>query len=206
MWLTNRPKHLVPEHPNDSPEVWLCSPFIVPSLYSMRDPHDIILGCHDHLLRIQQENHCACALDPPWFICISAGIHARTPNTVKALNLFISFLIPFQCLWHIYIYIYIYYIIYIYIYIYIYTHNLVFKELYNYIKLLKWLIYTKTYGSAEDIYIYKIILVVVYYYCHLFKIKKVEVTIPVHALYRCGYLYIQHYSGSYIIITIICLN
>ena len=41
-WLVNRPEHLVPEYPDDSPEVWWCSPFIVPSLDSMRDPHDII--------------------------------------------------------------------------------------------------------------------------------------------------------------------
>ena len=42
LWLVNRPKHLVPEDPDDSPKVWLCSPFIVPSLNSMRDPYDII--------------------------------------------------------------------------------------------------------------------------------------------------------------------
>ena len=42
LWLANRPEGLVPEHPDDSPEVWPCSPFIVPSLYSMRDPHDVI--------------------------------------------------------------------------------------------------------------------------------------------------------------------
>ena len=42
LWLVNRPKCLVPEDPDDSPEVWLCCPFIVPSLNSMRDPHDII--------------------------------------------------------------------------------------------------------------------------------------------------------------------
>ena len=41
-WLVNRPKCLVPENPDDSPEVWLCSPFIVPSLNSMRDPCDIM--------------------------------------------------------------------------------------------------------------------------------------------------------------------
>ena len=50
LWLANSPKCLVPEHPDNSPEVWSCSPFIVPSLYSMRDPHDIISGCHNHLL------------------------------------------------------------------------------------------------------------------------------------------------------------
>ena len=42
LWLANRPKYLVPEHPDNSPKVRSCSPFIVPSLYSMRDPHDII--------------------------------------------------------------------------------------------------------------------------------------------------------------------
>ena len=42
LWLVNRPECLVPEDPDDSPEVQLCSPFIVPSLNSMRDPHDII--------------------------------------------------------------------------------------------------------------------------------------------------------------------
>ena len=42
LWLINRPKHLVPEDPDDSPEVQLCSPFIVTSLNSMRDPHDVI--------------------------------------------------------------------------------------------------------------------------------------------------------------------
>ena len=41
-WLANRPKHLVPEYSDNSPEVQLYSPFIVPSLYSMRDPHDVI--------------------------------------------------------------------------------------------------------------------------------------------------------------------
>ena len=41
LWLINRPEHLVPEYPDNSPEVWMCSPFIVPSLNSMRDPHDI---------------------------------------------------------------------------------------------------------------------------------------------------------------------
>ena len=50
LWLANRPKHLVLEHLDDSPKVQLCSPFIVPSLYSTRDPHDVISGCHDHLL------------------------------------------------------------------------------------------------------------------------------------------------------------
>ena len=42
LWLVNRPEYLVQEYPDDSPEVWLCSPFIVPSLNSMRDPHDVM--------------------------------------------------------------------------------------------------------------------------------------------------------------------
>ena len=41
LWLATRPKCLVPEYP-DSPEVQLYSPFIGPSLYSIRDPLDII--------------------------------------------------------------------------------------------------------------------------------------------------------------------
>ena len=36
LWLVNRPKCLVPEYPDDNPEVWWCSPFIVPSLDSTR--------------------------------------------------------------------------------------------------------------------------------------------------------------------------
>ena len=58
LWLANGPERLVPEYPDDSPKVQMCSPFIVPSLYST-----------------------------------STGIHTGTPNTMKALNLFISFLI-----------------------------------------------------------------------------------------------------------------
>ena len=42
LWLINRPKCFVPEYPDDSPKVQWCSPFIVPSLYSMRDPCDIM--------------------------------------------------------------------------------------------------------------------------------------------------------------------
>ena len=42
LWLINRPECLVPEDTDYSPEVQLCSPFIVLSLNSMRDPYDII--------------------------------------------------------------------------------------------------------------------------------------------------------------------
>ena len=42
LWLVNRPKHSVSEDPDDSPEVWVCSPFIVPFLNSTRDPCDVI--------------------------------------------------------------------------------------------------------------------------------------------------------------------
>ena len=41
-WIVNRSECLVPGYPDDSPKVWSCSPFIVPSLSSMRDPHDVI--------------------------------------------------------------------------------------------------------------------------------------------------------------------
>ena len=42
LWLVNRPECLVPEDPDNSPEVRLCSSFIVPSFNSMRDPCDVI--------------------------------------------------------------------------------------------------------------------------------------------------------------------
>ena len=50
LWLVNRPKHSVLEDQDDSPKVQVCSPFIVPSLNSIRDPCDIISGHHNHLL------------------------------------------------------------------------------------------------------------------------------------------------------------
>ena len=50
LWLVNRPNHSVSENPDDSPKVWVCSPFIVPSQNSMRDHCDIISWCHNHLL------------------------------------------------------------------------------------------------------------------------------------------------------------
>ena len=42
LWLVNGPKHSVSEDPDDCNKVQLCSPFIVPSLNSMRDPCDVI--------------------------------------------------------------------------------------------------------------------------------------------------------------------
>ena len=42
LWLVNRPECSVLEDPDNSPEVQLCSPFIVPSLNSIGDPCDII--------------------------------------------------------------------------------------------------------------------------------------------------------------------
>ena len=42
LWLVNRPKCSVSEDPDNSLEVLVCSPFIVPSLNSTRDPCDVI--------------------------------------------------------------------------------------------------------------------------------------------------------------------
>ena len=42
LWLVNKPKCSVSEDPDDSPKVQLYSPFIVPSLNSMRDSCNII--------------------------------------------------------------------------------------------------------------------------------------------------------------------
>ena len=70
LWLVNRPECLVPEDPDNSSEVQLCSSFIVPSPSSMRDPCDIMRWCHDHLLwpssgkttaHVHQNCHCLSA-------------------------------------------------------------------------------------------------------------------------------------------------
>ena len=42
LWLVNRPECLVSEVQDDSPEVQVCSPFIVPPINSSRDPCDIM--------------------------------------------------------------------------------------------------------------------------------------------------------------------
>ena len=45
------------------------------------------------VLIFQWENHCECALETSPFVCISAGIHAGTPNTVitsEPLYLFLN--------------------------------------------------------------------------------------------------------------------
>ena len=78
IWLVNRPKCLVPEHPDDSPKVQKCSPFIVPSLCSMRDPHDIITWCHGHLLWSSSGKTTAHAHQNCW--CLSAHLLASMPE------------------------------------------------------------------------------------------------------------------------------
>ena len=83
LWLVNGPKCLVQRHPdnsNNSPEVWWSSPFIVPSLLQ----HERLLWHHivmswSSAPFFWQENHCACALVPPRFVCKCAGIHVRIP-------------------------------------------------------------------------------------------------------------------------------
>ena len=50
LWLVNGPNQSASENPDNSPEVWVHSPFIVPSQNSMRDHCDIISWCHNHLL------------------------------------------------------------------------------------------------------------------------------------------------------------
>ena len=50
LWLVNRPNCSVSENLDDSPEVWVWSPFIVASQNSMRDHCDVISWCPNHLL------------------------------------------------------------------------------------------------------------------------------------------------------------
>ena len=94
LWLVNRPRHLVPEYLDNSPDVWWCSPFIFPSLYSTRDPCDIISWCHNCLLwsssgktTVHAHGNCrhssvhllASLLEPP-----------NTTNASKPLHLFFN--------------------------------------------------------------------------------------------------------------------
>ena len=52
------------------------------------------------------------------------------------------------------------------------------------------------------IYIHRIIVVAIYYYCNLFEIKKAVVTIPAHALFinvqniKC-HIFIKHYTTTH---------
>ena len=94
LWLVNRPKCSVSEDPDNSPEVQLCSPFIVPSLNSMRDPCDVISWCHNHLLwsssgkttaHVHQKHHCSSVHLP--------APMPESPNTInvsKPLCLFLN--------------------------------------------------------------------------------------------------------------------
>ena len=88
-----RPEHVVPEDPDDSPEVWLCSPFIVPSLIAqkilMMSFHDIMIVCSD--LPAGKPLHMCIRIAT---VCASAGIHARTPNTMNASEPHCLFLNP----------------------------------------------------------------------------------------------------------------
>ena len=94
LWLVNRPKYSVSEDPHDSSEVWLCSPFIVPSLNAQEifvmSFHDITIICFD-LSMGKTTAHVASETLP--IIFTSTGIHARTPNTINAsasLHLFLN--------------------------------------------------------------------------------------------------------------------
>ena len=84
LWLVNRPRHSVSEDPDDSPKVWLCSPFIVPSLNSTRDPCDIMKWCHNHLLWFSSGKT---TVHAHWKHCHSS-VHllASTPESLNTIN------------------------------------------------------------------------------------------------------------------------
>ena len=101
LWLVNRPKCLVPEDPDDSPKVWLCSPFIVPSLNSMRDPCDIMKWCHDCLLWSSSGKTTAHAHQNYHGLSVHLPASMPVPHILQMhLNLFISSLTKFSHLWH----------------------------------------------------------------------------------------------------------
>ena len=94
LWLVNRPKCSVSEDQDDSPEVQLCSPFIVPSLNSTREPCDVISWCHNNLLwssrgkttvHVHQKHHHLSAHPPA-----SMPESLNTLNASKPLCLFLN--------------------------------------------------------------------------------------------------------------------
>ena len=92
LWLVKRPKCLVSEYPDDSPEVWMCFPFIVPSLNSIRDPCDVISWHHDCLLwsssgktTAHQKHHCSSA-----HLLVSMLESLNIINASKPLYLFLN--------------------------------------------------------------------------------------------------------------------
>ena len=101
LWLINGPEHLVPEYPDDSPKVQWCSPFIVPSLYSMRGPCDVMKWHHDHLLwsssgKTTVHVHWNC-----WHSSAQLPSSLPDPQILQMhLNLFVSSLTQFSQLWH----------------------------------------------------------------------------------------------------------
>ena len=94
LWLVNRPKCSVSEDPDDSPEVQVCSPFMVISLNSMRDLCDIISWCHDCLLWSSSgkttvhvhQKHCHSSA----YLPASMPGSQNTINASKPLHLFLN--------------------------------------------------------------------------------------------------------------------
>ena len=94
LWVVSRPKSSVSEDPDDSPKVSVCSPFIVPSQSSTRDPCDVIWWHHDHLLWSSGRKTTAHA---HWKYCsLSVHLKGSTPespitiNAAKPLRLFLN--------------------------------------------------------------------------------------------------------------------
>ena len=84
LWLVNRSKHSVPEDPDNSPKVWVCSPFIVPSLNSMGDLCDIISWHHNHLLWSSSRKT---TVHVYWRHChLSAHLPASMPESLNTIN------------------------------------------------------------------------------------------------------------------------
>ena len=119
LWLVSRPNHSVSESPDDRPEVWVCSPFIVPSQNSMRDHCDIISWCHDHLLWSLggkttvhvHRKHCSSSAHP----LASTPEPSVTIDASKPLCLFLNpNSVPVTYIWYYYIVILLYYIIMLY--------------------------------------------------------------------------------------------
>ena len=94
LWPVSRPKCSVSENADDSAMVWVCSPFIVHSQNSMRDPCDVMSWHHDHLLWSSRrkttvhvhQKHCSSSVH----LLASTPESPVTINASEPLHLFLN--------------------------------------------------------------------------------------------------------------------
>ena len=97
LWLVSRPECSVSEDPDDSPEVLVCSPFIVSSQSSMRDACDVMIVCFD---LPAGKPLCMCTRSTTIRLHICRHPHQNPKLLQMHPNLFMFSLTQILCLWH----------------------------------------------------------------------------------------------------------